>query len=483
MEATLNGPSGRTMLGSTAVKLGRAPDNTIVVNDPKASSHHAEIRPEGQYYNIVDLGSTNGTFVNDQQVYSGVPRLLQPGDTLRIGDTKFTFEANTSQSASYSDGSTVRATPPVNASQGFAGNTSYGMGNLGYPGAQPYQEAGAAPPPPPSPQQPSYTPPQLSETQMPTYIPSSYAQTDQQPSYTPQQQPGYTPPPSYTSPQQQPSYTPSAPVYNPPPEQRQKRSPARAIILVVIAVVIILAGVLSYVFIHGNQVAQNNSNATATANTSHNNATATAQAQAQATARVAATATALVTSHYPPFTTLAFSDALTSSSNSQWSASSACKASTTGYQVSIAQAGNFEFCTQLNSNYDDFAFQVNMTIQSGDCGGIIFREQDINNFYVMLVCADGSYDAGLFQNGKASWADALTQRPTSPAIKKGAGQQNVVAVVVQGNAFNLYVNGSSKTVDTFTDNGSTFSAGSIALVANDFTNPTSVAYTNAVVWK
>lgn len=480
MEATLNGPSGRTMLGSTAVTLGRAPDNTIVVNDPKASSHHAEIRPEGQYYNLVDLGSTNGTFVNDQQVYSGVPRLLQPGDTLRIGDTKFTFEANTSQSASYSDGSTVRATPPVNASPGFAGNTSYGMGNPGYPGGQPYQEAGAAPPPPPSSQQPSYTPPQLSETQMPTYIPSSYGQSDQQPSYTPPQ-PGYMQQPGYST-QQEPSYTPPAPVYNPPPEQKQKRSPARAIILVVVALVIILAGVIGYFVVHNNQVAQNNSNATATANTTHNNATATAQVQAQATAQAAATATAVVTSHYPPFTSLAFNDPLTSSSDSQWSSGSACKASTTGYQVSIAQVGHFEFCTQLNSNYSDFALQVNMTIQSGDCGGLIFREQDINNYYIMAVCADGSYDAGLFQNGKAFWADDLTQRPTSPAIKKGPGQQNVVAIVVQGNAFNLYVNGSSKTVDTFTDNGSTFSSGSIALVALDMQNPTSVVYTNAVVW-
>ena len=488
MEASLNGPLGRTMLGSTKVTLGRAPDNTLVLNDSKASSHHAEIRPEGQNYNLVDLGSTNGTFVNEQQVYSGVTRLLQPGDTLRIGDTRFTFEANSApQSVSYSDGSTVRATPPPppgGAAPGFAGNTSYGMGNPGYPGGQPYQETAPAPPPFSSPQQPSYTPSQPSETQMPTYIPSSYGQSGQQPSYTPQQQPSYTPSQPYGPPlDQQPSYTPPAPVYNPPPAQ-QKRSPARAIILAVIALVIILGGVIGYFLIHSNQVAQNNSNATATANTRvHNNATATAQAAAIATAHVNATATALVTSHYPPFTTLAFQDALTSSSDAQWSSSSACKANATGYQVSIAQVGNFEFCTQVNSNFSDFAFQVNMTIQSGDCGGLIFREVDINNYYLMLVCADGSYDLGLFQNGKASWADSLTQRPTSAAINKGTGQQNVVAVVVQGNTFNLYVNNFSKSVDTFTDSSNTFSKGSIAVVANDFTNPTSVVYTNAVVWQ
>ena len=488
MEASLNGPLGRTVLGPTTATLGRAPDNTLVLNDPKASSHHAEIRPEGQYYSLVDLGSTNGTFVNEQQVYSGVARLLQPGDTLRIGDTRFTFETSSvPQSSSYSAGSTVRATPPPPPgaiAPGFAGNTSYGLGNPGYPGSQPYQDTVPAPPSFPSPQQPSYTPPQPSETQMPTYIPSSYGQPGQQPSYTPQQQPSYTPSQPYGPPlDQQPSYTPPAPVYNPPSGPPKKRSPMRAIILAVIALVIILGGVIGYFLIHSNQVAQNNSNATATANIqAHNNATATAQAVAIATAHANATATAIVTSHYPPFTSLAFNDALTSGSDAQWSSGSACKANTTGYQVSIAQVGNFEFCTQINSNFSDFAFQVNMTIQSGDCGGLIFRKIDNNNFYIMLVCADGSYDLGLFQNGKPSWADSLTQRPTSAAIKKGAGQQNVVAVVIQGDTFNLYVNGFTKSVDTFTDSNNTFSQGSIAVVANDFTNPTSVVYTNAVVW-
>ena len=66
-----------------------------------------------------DLGSTNGTFVNEQQVYSNAPRLLQPGDTLRVGDTKFTFEVTTNapQPASYLGGSTMRATPPPHPRQ------------------------------------------------------------------------------------------------------------------------------------------------------------------------------------------------------------------------------------------------------------------------------------------------------------------------------------------------------------------------------
>ena len=487
MEAALIGPLGRIVLGTTKVTIGRAPDNTLVLGDSRVSSHHAEIRPEGQYFSLVDLGSTNGTYLNEQMVYSGAPRLLQPGDTIRLGDTRFTFEvSNTLQP--YSDGSTVLATPPPplpggpGAAPNFAGNTSYGVGNVNYGGQQNYQETQPAPSAftPQRPAYPvgqsSYTPPQppyVSETQVPTFIPSSFGQSGQQPSYTPPQPMA-----------QQPSYTPpiTPPIYNPPPTQ-QKPSPVRAVILAVIALVIILAGAGGFFVYHNNQVAQNNADLAATASTlANNHATATTNAQAQATRNASLTATALVTSHYPPFTSLAFNDSLTSSGDSKWDASSACKPGSDGYQVSVAQLGNFQWCRQLSSNYSDFAFQVNMTIQSGDCGGMVFREVDTNNFYTVMVCADGTYDLGLFQNGKPVWANALTQRPVNAAIHKGLAQQNIVAIVVQGNTFNLYVNGFATRVDTFTDSNNTFSQGSIALLASDFTNPTSVVYTNAVVW-
>jgi hypothetical protein len=95
MEATLKGPYGQTNLEPTPYPytIGRAPENLLVVNDPKVSSHHAQIRPEGQGYDIVDLGSSNGTFVNEQRLVPNVPRLLYTGDQVRIGDTVFVYEA------------------------------------------------------------------------------------------------------------------------------------------------------------------------------------------------------------------------------------------------------------------------------------------------------------------------------------------------------------------------------------------------------
>jgi hypothetical protein len=96
MEATLKGPHGQIILEPTPYPctLGRAPDNQLVVNDdPGVSSHHAQIRPAGQGHEIVDLGSSNGTFVNGQQLIPNAPRLLYTGDQIRIGDTNFFYEA------------------------------------------------------------------------------------------------------------------------------------------------------------------------------------------------------------------------------------------------------------------------------------------------------------------------------------------------------------------------------------------------------
>jgi hypothetical protein len=92
MEAALSSSLGRTILGSSIITIGRARDNGLMVSDPTVSSHHAEIRLDGQGYSIVDLGSINGTFVNGQRLTKNTPRPLHAGDTIRIGDFTFTYE-------------------------------------------------------------------------------------------------------------------------------------------------------------------------------------------------------------------------------------------------------------------------------------------------------------------------------------------------------------------------------------------------------
>jgi hypothetical protein len=117
MEAAINGPFGRIILSSSPLTIGRAPDNELVINDVKASGHHAELRPEGQgRYAIVDVGSSNGTFVNEQRLGLNVPRLLQAHDVIRIGSTSFTYE----ESALFESAPTVYAPPAASGQPAYA---------------------------------------------------------------------------------------------------------------------------------------------------------------------------------------------------------------------------------------------------------------------------------------------------------------------------------------------------------------------------
>lgn len=68
--------------------LGRG-DVEIRLDDPYASSRHARISTQGHVVVIEDLGSTNGTYLNEEPL-SG-PQPLHPGDRIRIGDCEFSY--------------------------------------------------------------------------------------------------------------------------------------------------------------------------------------------------------------------------------------------------------------------------------------------------------------------------------------------------------------------------------------------------------
>ncbi|HEV2785814.1 MAG TPA: FHA domain-containing protein [Solirubrobacteraceae bacterium] len=69
--------------------LGRG-DVEIQLEDPFASSRHARLTRQGAILVIEDLGSTNGTYLNDELLRG--PRPLHPGDRVRIGDSTFTYD-------------------------------------------------------------------------------------------------------------------------------------------------------------------------------------------------------------------------------------------------------------------------------------------------------------------------------------------------------------------------------------------------------
>lgn len=85
-------PNGdRFTLTESVITVGRHPDCNLVLADPNVSRNHAEIRPDGDRYLIVDLGSTNGSRVNGVRVDRQV---LDDGDELMFGNTRMRFEAS-----------------------------------------------------------------------------------------------------------------------------------------------------------------------------------------------------------------------------------------------------------------------------------------------------------------------------------------------------------------------------------------------------
>ena len=77
--------------GPVPVTIGRASDNTIsLAGDEFASAHHARIEAGRDGVWILDLNSTNGTFVNGARLDGR--RRLREGDVVQIGDTELRFE-------------------------------------------------------------------------------------------------------------------------------------------------------------------------------------------------------------------------------------------------------------------------------------------------------------------------------------------------------------------------------------------------------
>lgn len=86
MGALLRGQSGVTYLDNTPLTIGRSRQNRLVAQNGQLSGKHAEIQPLGDgRYQVVDVGSSNGTHVNGVRLSIGSAQVLNVGDKLRLG--------------------------------------------------------------------------------------------------------------------------------------------------------------------------------------------------------------------------------------------------------------------------------------------------------------------------------------------------------------------------------------------------------------
>jgi hypothetical protein len=86
--ATADGRTSQYSMAGGLTTIGRADDNTLVLSDPGASAHHAEISVSREGFVLTDLGSANGTTVNGQPVTAVS---LFAGDEIGIGATRLTL--------------------------------------------------------------------------------------------------------------------------------------------------------------------------------------------------------------------------------------------------------------------------------------------------------------------------------------------------------------------------------------------------------
>lgn len=82
----------RFPLDSDAMTVGRSPQTDICIDEPSVSRRHSKITLQGENVSVEDLGSSNGTFINDKKIESATE--LNDQDMVRLGTILFKFFAN-----------------------------------------------------------------------------------------------------------------------------------------------------------------------------------------------------------------------------------------------------------------------------------------------------------------------------------------------------------------------------------------------------
>src|SRR5712691_11556737 len=129
----------RLAVKTPIVNIGRADYNDLVVPDPSISTSHAKLQRREGVWVLVDLDSTNGTFVDGERVKGEAP--LAPGTTVRFGDVQLVFEpTDDALGVAKGGGTQVVGAPPSVAPNGPP-----------KPAASPALPPPSRPPPAPSP--------------------------------------------------------------------------------------------------------------------------------------------------------------------------------------------------------------------------------------------------------------------------------------------------------------------------------------------
>lgn len=155
------------------------------------------------------------------------------------------------------------------------------------------------------------------------------------------------------------------------------------------------------------------------------------------------------------------------SQGNAWNIDNHCGFTGGEYHVTNNQSNSFEVCFAAPT-FNNFAFQVQMTILQGDGGGIVFRTGGANAFGYRFFLGLNYFDLHYGNTLLAS----------SSSFRANLNQTYLLTAIAVRNTISLYLD--KQLVTTVEDNSA--SSGDIGLMAVDFSNNADVAFSNAQVW-
>jgi hypothetical protein len=216
----------------------------------------------------------------------------------------------------------------------------------------------------------------------------------------------------------------------------------------------------------GNTATQNSANPTATSQTNPPSPTSVSSSNP-----------------YPPNTgTLVLNDPLVDNSHGmQWdqgtnSNDATCQFTGNGLNVTQPKQGYFHGCIAHAADFTNFAYEVQMTMISGDYAGIIFcADTTRGTYYFFFIKPNGDYELRTLSGSQFL---STLKRGTSSAIHTGLNATNLIAAVVQNGNINLYVN--RTLVDSASD--SNYTHGAIGVFTGNDVNTAETVFSDAKVW-
>lgn len=204
-------------------------------------------------------------------------------------------------------------------------------------------------------------------------------------------------------------------------------------------------------------------------------ATATAEVAATATIQAAHQSTYNMIAHTTPI----LNDNLHNPDSYNWDTGAGCSFAKATYTATVTQKGFFLPCLAKHATFSNFAYQVDMKILQGDAGGLIVRADATNTqSYLFVVDQDGTYSIYYYSGSSKQHAKTLKDGYSS-SIVSGPGHENQLGVIASGTSLDFYIN--NKYITSVLDEHR--SGGLIGVLANNYTNTTSVLYSRVEVWK